>query len=139
MNGFSRRGALGVGLGVAGLSVAAIASTSAFAAPTTRSAPAKPAARITRSQFSDAVGATFAAASASGSHSVVLAALGDLTPAMPGQDENRFSLSFTAPAEAVEDVYTLTSEGVASSVLLLQSITADDGSTLLRAVVNSPA
>jgi hypothetical protein len=139
MNGFSRRGALGVGLGVAGLSVAAIASTSAFAAPTIRSASAKPAARITRSQFTDAIGATFAAASASGTHSVVLAALGELSPAMPGQDENRFSLSFTAPAGAAEDVYTLTSEGIAASVLLLQSITAEDGSTLLRAVVNSPA
>ena len=143
MPGISRRTALTVGIGTAG--VAALAATahsgsissaiSTFVESFDR--PVIPA----RSVFAGSIGEAFAATpSAPDAHrvlSVTLSSIEDLESATAENDEDRFNLLFASNDPAFEPgIYRFTRAGVPTTELFVSPINADGETRRLQALIN---
>lgn len=118
-----------------------IAGTAAAAATGTAAVTASPAHAakastdlLSRSRFSPLVGSTFTMTSAAGTSSVVLSAVGDLTPGgSPGSDR-QFAASFTGSGGPRPDgLYTFSRKGFTATTLF---VVASADRTHWRATVN---
>lgn len=134
------------GLGVAAVAVATPA-VPAFAGGASRAGAAvaevDPAAQagveLTRSLFQPAVGRRFLATSDERSIHLVLTAIDDI-PGGPAGDDHRFSLNFSAGGHAaVDGLYTLTCDDVATTTLFIATVGPRALTTSMQAIVNRNA
>lgn len=145
MREISRRAVMALGAGTVGsIAIATLSAPPALGAPaplgTTVPAftPSPAAGPPVRSHFIGHIGETFLATTDAGSTPLILADVLDLTHAA-ANDENRFSLVFTAPAgaERTAAIYTITHPAAPAASLYLSPI-GDPELRELQALVNRP-
>ncbi|HEY5223920.1 MAG TPA: hypothetical protein VIJ18_12840 [Microbacteriaceae bacterium] len=113
---------------------------------TGRPAGSSAAAPVVRSDFAAAIGRQFTARAesesatraqlATGTHTLTLAAIADLQPAVAAGDENRFALRFTAAgSRPKQGIYRLSCAGVPDAILFVAPVGAADN-RMIEAVVN---
>lgn len=132
----SRRTALKVGAGAAGL--LAIAGP-AGAAEVIRTRVAKPVVPV-RSHFSSSIGQPFTAIGRHGRYRLTLAEILDVTPLVATADEDRFNLIFEAVTTRVPEqgIYLISRPGVHTTELFVSPVGATSARRL-QALVNRSA